>query len=248
MEAASVFLFGFLASAIGSVVGGVFIFLVSALMAIGVPAKTAIIASKIGALSTMLLGGVQFHRQQKIDYQIAVPVAVVSALGSLIGAFLLVEISNEKIEEWVGILILLLLAFVLLKRDLGTIIEAESQALSLPRRILGLAMFFLCGIWAGFLGLGSVIFASYTLLFLYRRSFLETAGIVKVQAFGANVVAAIFFIVLGAVDWSIAGILIVSMGMGAYWGSAFFLKQGEAVTRKLFIAVTIACALKFLLF
>lgn len=238
---------GFIGSAVGSVTGGVIIIVTSALIAFGLPAKEVIISCKLGLIAMMALSGHEFHKQKRIDYSIAIPAAVVSTLGAIVGSYLLAHIPATILDDWVGFVVLGMLALVVLSPDLGAV-KAETTELSSPRKLLGLTLCLLTGFWGGFVGMGSLIFTSYVLMLVYKKSILDAAGILKLLAFAVNMVSVVVLLYYSEVNAELSILLSISMAAGGYWGTRYFLKKGERVARHLFIWVTATSALKYLLF
>ena len=70
-----VFLVGIIASYIGTNAGGGGLISIPAMIFLGLPAQMAIATNKVGALG-MTTGFYKYHKERKIDYSVAIPVAI----------------------------------------------------------------------------------------------------------------------------------------------------------------------------
>ena len=79
------------------------------LMFIGLPAHEANGTNRIGIFFQNLVGTANFKRQKTLDVSAGTRVAVPSVLGSIAGAFIVLELNERAIEIIVGIVLVIML-------------------------------------------------------------------------------------------------------------------------------------------
>lgn len=114
-----ILLTGFLSSFVGTTVGGIGLLIVPTLIFVGLPAHIAVGTTRIGLLAGNATSLYQFHRSKKIEYRIAVPLLILSAIGAYIGSHILLTTPSETIEKFFGFFILCIVGISLLKKDAG---------------------------------------------------------------------------------------------------------------------------------
>lgn len=97
-----------------------------------------------------------------------------------------------------------------------------------------------------FFGGGWAIIATYSLLFLFGQTFIESADIKQFTGIGIAIVAILVFAFNQIMNWSMGIVLLLGMMIGAYIGASYGIKKGNRWVRTLFSIVTIAFALKLL--
>jgi uncharacterized membrane protein YfcA len=244
LELIVIFIVGLVASFIGTVAGGGGLITIPALIFLGLPPQAAIATSRVGSIGQISSGVYRFHRNGSIDYGIALPATILSLIGAFIGANTLLLIPEDILEKLIGILILAVLAFVVVKRDVGVERSAEPGRHS---RLLGHASFLFLGFWGGFFGGGTGVFATYVLILLFGQTFIEAAGTRKIPGIAMIAISLAVFMHAGLVDWAIGAVLLVSMLIGSYLGASFAIKKGNRWARMLFIALVLVSGVKLLL-
>jgi uncharacterized membrane protein YfcA len=239
-----VFIVGLIASFIGTIAGGGGLITIPALIFLGLPAQAAIATSRVGSIGQILSGVYRYHHNDSIDYSIALPATVLSLIGAFIGANTLLLIPEDTLERLIGLLILAVLAFVVINRNVGVEKSAEPGARS---RLFGHASFLFLGFWGGFFGGGTGIFASYVLILFFGQTFIEAAGTRKIPGIAMIGISLAVFLYAGLVDWAIGAVLLVSMLIGSYIGASYAIKKGNRWARMLFIIIVLVSGVKLLL-
>jgi len=240
-----IFIIGFVASFIGATTGGGGLISIPTLIFIGFNPAVAISTVKLGAIGSIATGWYGFHRGKKINYRIGIPAAIIAGIGSIIGAQLLITAPKHIINPIIGGLMIVTLFIILFKKaGLKTI---DTKNLSMQRYLFGWLLFFLIGIWGGFLG-GEGTFISYILILVFGATFLESAGTRKVITFTVTVFSFILLAKHQLVNWKAGIIILMGMSLGSYFGVRYGLKKGDAFVRKLFALVVTLMAIKLILF
>ena len=164
----------------------------------------------------------------------------VSILGGLIGSALLTRTSNQTFGRLVPFLILfatlLFLAQGLFRRFAGARLEDQTPAKSTP--VWGAIFFqFLVSIYGGYFGAGIGILMLATLGFIGMDNIYEMNTLKTILGSLINVMAELWFIGAGLIDWPRAGVMTVGAVAGYYLGSRYSQQIPPARVRQLITAI-----------
>ena len=239
-----VFLAGLVGAFFGTNVGGGGLLTYPVLVFVGLDPKVAIATHLLGGFSLTIAGLIQFHKAKKIDFAIGWPMMGLIAVGAVIGANILLSLSSAFIERFIGYVILALLAVTVFRKNMGL----TGEKVSGTRKLVGYVVIFLIGIWGGIFSGGMGILMLYTLLFFFGKTFLESAGTMKVAGLGIALPALTVFWLHDLLLWEPGLVLFVSMFIGSYLGAHYAIKKGDAWVRGLFFLVVGVMALKLMFF
>jgi hypothetical protein len=162
----------------------------------------------------------------------------VSLLGGLIGSALLTHTSNQIFAKLVPFLILfatlLFLAQGIFRRFAGSHLDAKAN----PVQIWGAIFFqFLVAIYGGYFGAGIGILMLATLGFIGMRNIYEMNTLKTILGSLINLVAAVWFIGAGLIDWPRAAVMTVGAVAGYYLGSHYSQRISQARVRQIITAI-----------
>jgi uncharacterized membrane protein YfcA len=162
----------------------------------------------------------------------------VSLLGGLIGSALLTHTSNQIFSKLVPFLILfatlLFLAQGIFRRFAGSHLDAKAN----PVHIWGAIFFqFLVSIYGGFFGAGIGILMLATLGFIGMHNIYEMNTLKTILGSLINLVAAVWFISAGLIDWPRAAVMTVGAVAGYYLGSHYSQRISQARVRQIITAI-----------
>ncbi|MGM9951085.1 MAG: TSUP family transporter [Lysinibacillus sp.] len=238
---AALFFFGFIGAFINAIVGGGGLITLPALLFVGLPPATAIATNKLAASLGNFTSMMTFLRAGKIDIKMLGPIVPFVFIGSMLGAFAVHQIDSEVLRPLVLILLIAVLIYTLIKKDLGKV-EDKGKAAG-KKKVAGLLLLIGLGFYDGFFGPGTGSFMIFILLYM-GFNFIEAAGSSKLLNFTSNLAALIMFLFLGAVNFTYGFIMGAAMILGAFVGSRIALSRGTEFVRILFIVVTIVLIVK----
>jgi len=228
------------AGAINAVAGGGTLLTFPTLLAFGTPPVIANATSTL-ALVVGTSGGMFGNRQY---YQAVRPLLwrflPVSTVGGLIGSILLTRTSNHTFAKLVPFLILfatlLFLAQGFFRRYAGTP-HGEASA-GRTSHVWGAIFFqFLVSIYGGYFGAGIGILMLATLGFIGMNNIYEMNTLKTILGSLINIVAALWFVWAGLIDWTRAVIMAVGAVAGYYLGSHFSQRIPQARVRQIITAI-----------
>jgi len=237
-----IFILGFIASFIGTNVGGAGLITVPLLIFLGLPSQVAVATNKIGGLGLTSIGLITFHGGKKVNYRIGIPIAVFSMVGAYLGSNVALALSEELVKRIIGFSIIAVLLLVFSNKNLGV----QKKEGSILAKVLGYISFIFIGFWSAFVGGGGAIISNIVLVSLFGLTFLESAGTRKIPHLVSNITASLVYIIHGTVYWIYAIPLLLGMAMGSHVGARWGLAKGDIWIRRLFMIVVVVSALKLL--
>jgi len=240
----AVFLIGIIASFIGSMVGSGGLLSIPFLILVGLPPQVAIATNKMGAVGLSLGAIPKFWKAKKILWKYVPLFALISIVGAYIGANILLSINEEVLSTIVGIIILLMLPLLLIKKEIGI----KRNDVTKTKKIIGYVLYFLVMIFGGFFGGGAGTLVFYTLMIFFGFTIIEANATDIIPWFLLSLSSLIIFAINGIVDYGLGIALFLGMLAGGYLGACTAIKKGNQWVKILFIIVVIISGVKLLFF
>lgn len=241
---AIILLTGLFSSFIGTSVGGIGLLIVPVLVFFGLPAQVAVGTTRVGLVSGNMTSLYQFHKSKKVDYSIAIPLLIVSAIGAYIGSRVLLVTPSELVEKLLGVFILGIVGIALFKKDVG-VMPKTRPALSM--QIFGYSLMGLISILSAYFSGGTGFLGRSILMVFFGQTFLESAGTRKLQSAAIGFTSVAVYITNGIVHWPYALTLLVGTALGSHMGAVYAIKKGDVWVRKLFTVAVVLAAIELLL-
>lgn len=211
---------------------------------LGLPPGVANATNRVGVLLQTVVGTVQFQRKGVMDWRSGIALAVPAVLGSLAGAQIAVEIDEALFERIIGVVMLIMLAIIVARPE-RWLLGSHDATLHRPG-VKEIAIFFLIGVYGGFIQIGVGIFLLAALV-LGAGFNLTKANPIKgliVLFFTAS--SLVVFWANGQVNWQLGLIVAAGQMAGAWLGANFAVNQGAVWVRRVLIVVVSVAALRFL--
>lgn len=234
---------GFVASFIDSQVGGGGVITLPALLAAGLPPAAASATNKVGGTSSALFASANYLRSGLVPLRQALLFAPLSLLGGAIGVWAFLHSDPSWLVPTVLAVMLAMTAYVLLRPRFGT--EDRPRHGALPMVAMGLAALDI-GTYDGLMGPGTGSFLLFALVALLGHGFRRAAALGRVLNLASNVSAVTYWIVAGHVVWAVGIPMGLSMAAGGWVGSHVTLRHGDRYLKPLFVAITLALAVRLL--
>lgn len=217
---------GFLAGVINTFAGfGSIITLTLFMEVIGLPANIANATNRVNVLAMNISSSYVFYKNKmlQIDNKLVVFAALIA--GALIGVYIALNISNEQFKGVFKYLLIFCLIVVLLKPS--RFIESKNAWLSLPKWFI-LFLFFIAGIYGGFIQMGIGVFI------LILTISLTDMDIIQSNAFKTFSIGVYTIIVLGLfwyqglISWQAGFLVALSQSAGGFFAARFASKSPNA--------------------
>ena len=241
------FVGGIAAGIINTLAGNGSAITLSLLIFTGMPATVANATNRIGALVQTITAVVSLRRtpRTKFLFKDSLWFFIPSVLGSVLGAFLAVDIDPVLLKRIIGVIMLFLLGTMLYSPKKW----AKPTDVSRTRKTtLNWVLIFLTAVYGGFIQMGIGIMLLSVLVLLASYS-LRDANIIKLMLALIFVVPAfIVFAATGDMVWLPGLILAAGQGIGALIGARYilFLPKANYLVKVLLIVILSVSSLSLL--
>jgi uncharacterized membrane protein YfcA len=237
--------FAFLAGFVDSVVGGGGLIQVPALFVL-LPQTAPVIllgTNKFASVWGTIAAAVQYSRRVRIEWRATLPTIAAALLFGFLGARAAAHIPIDWFRPLVFVLLLVVLAYTLWKKDLGAL---HAPRLSLPQTFwAGLATGTAIGFYDGFLGPGTGSFLIFAFVGLFGFSFLAASASAKLVNVATNLAALAYFISHGYVRYEFAVPMAAFNVAGSVIGARLAIHRGSGFVRSLFIVIVTILIARF---
>lgn len=238
----------FVAGGVNAIAGGGTLVSFPALVALGVPSLRANVTNTV-ALCPGYFGGAVAQRAALDDHRGRLRrILPVAALGGLVGSVLLIVTSEAVFRNIVPYLILTACGLLGFQDSIKRHVFGRRHAMSpneAPPLLLGGV--FLASVYGGYFGAGLGIMLLAVLGLLLDGELNKLNALKQVLALTINVVAALFFVFSGKVEWAFAAVMAPTSLVGGHVGGTLASRMNAKVMRAVVIAFGVLVALKMLL-
>jgi uncharacterized membrane protein YfcA len=212
----------------------------------GLPAPVANGTNRIGVVLQSLVGFYSYKRSGQTILEGAQWLVWPSVLGAIIGAWLATQLDREMMYRAIGFLMVFMLLVMFFKPSRW--IRASEVSAARNRSPLNLLIFFLIGIYGGFIQAGVGIFLLAAMVLSARYSLTAANGIKLLLVLVFNIPALIIFFWYNQVHIGWGLLLAVCQSIGAVLGVRFVARVPNANVwiHRLLILIVLASASKFL--
>jgi uncharacterized membrane protein YfcA len=237
-------LFAFLAGFVDAMVGGGGLVQLPAFL-LFMPQLTllqTLATNKTASFAGTGLSTFHYLRRVKLNWRQLLPGIIAAATGAFGGALLVSFVRKEQFTPFLLVVLTLVLVYTLLKKDLGL---HSTHTLS-PRKHVwySVATGLVIGVYDGCIGPGTGSFLVFAFVLIFGYTFVHAAANAKVLNCVTNAAALSFFVVKGAVVWSIALPVAAANMLGNYAGTKLALRKGSGFIRIFFLIVVAALLIK----
>lgn len=237
-------LIGVVAGFIGAIAGGGGLISIPLLIFLGLPPQIAIATNKFAGIGLSLGATYKFAKSKKIIWKYVLPFSIIALIGGILGANILVNINKGLLSKTVGIVLLIFLPVIFLKKDMGV----KHRKTSDIRKTIGYIFYFASAIYGGFFGGGAFILIAYTLMYFFGFKIIQANATDIIPWLILSISASIIFIIHGIIDFHIGIVLFIGMIFGGYLGAHTAIKKGDKWVKTIFAVIVIISAIKILFF
>ncbi len=221
-----IFSLGFVSGAINTLASGGTALTLPILMGLGIPGHMANASNRIGLLVSGITRVAVFQRAGKIDWAHTWRLSVPMGLGAFTGALIEHQIPESSMR-WV-IFAAVLLTLVLVGFGRKRFLE-EKQRAHPDLRISKLSVFFLIGIWAGFLAVDSGGMALWAIVVLVGIETVKANALKGVLTLVTSLISVITMGFEHEIDWELGITLAGGSMMGSWIAAKFAVTEGAWV-------------------
>ena len=237
---------GALAGGINTLAGSGSLITLPMLIFLGVPANAANATNRIGVFLAALVGARTFRKGGHLSISMGnlAWLLVPAIAGSLAGAQVAARLNAEAMHQVIGVVMILMLLVILVKPKRWLIAPAAVK----PRHrgLLTVVVFFLVGVYGGFIQAGVGIFLLAALVLHARYSLVQANALKVLLVLVFTVPALAIFIWNDQMYWRLGLLLAVGQCTGAWVAAVFATKHQHADVwiRRLLILIVCVSILK----
>jgi hypothetical protein len=183
-----------------------------------------------------------YSRHVRLPWHALIPAIVTALVGGLFGAWLVTLFSTQWLRHLLPVMLLVTLAYTLLRPDLGRVhapIHAGRHEAARAAAIAGGL-----GLYDGFFGPGTGSFLIFLFVRVLGSDFLHAAACAKILNATTHLAALVTFASCGHVWWQLAMPMAVANVVGSMLGSRMALRHGSGFIRVVFAMVVGVLILK----
>ncbi|MBN2067479.1 MAG: sulfite exporter TauE/SafE family protein [Candidatus Diapherotrites archaeon] len=234
----------FFANIYASSVGGASLLILPMMFLAGIPANIAVGTNRLHRVFATGTGAAKYLKNVKIDFRHLWFYAISTAIGAVVGAFIVVSIDKTALELIISIFLLALAVFFLVKKDFG-MKEKKEKPVKKSLAFTGIAMFAI-SVYRSIFGSAAGTFLRVYLVVKDGLSFLQASAYASLIANIGNIFAVIIFGWAGIIDYWIALYMIIVGSAGSYIGAHLAIKKGNEFVRKIFLLLAIITSLRLI--
>ena len=237
-----IILAGILVGFINTLSGGGSVISLSLLILLGLPANIANGTNRISIFFQTLSSVGSFTRQKMFDNLRPVWLAIPATIGSVLGAYLAVDVSERVIEIAMALAMVIMIFFLFYKPDKW--LKEKPAMLSKPLVWWQFVIFFAVGFYGGFIQVGVGYFLLMSLVLGVGYDLVKANAVKNLIVFFYAIFALLVFIIDGKVNYLYGLILSVGSIIGALIASYLAVKKGAGFIRAVIVLSVILTILQ----
>ncbi len=236
---------GFMAGGINTFAGSGSLITLPLLMFMGLPPSVANGTNRVGVIIQNLVATKNFISQKELNPKKQWKLILPTLLGSFVGAMIAIEINEDVLNYFIGIL-LIVMFFVILMKPGQWIRGKAKEKKSKTSQVINHLIFFAIGVYGGFIQAGVGLFLLAGLVLGAGLNLIQANAVKVLTILVFTAVALVVFIVSGNVYWEYGLLLALGNAVGGWIASRNASKIGPERIRYLLLAVVLLSGLKVL--
>jgi uncharacterized membrane protein YfcA len=224
--------------AVGAITGGNSLINVPIMIMVGMTPRQAVATNMFAVTFMTISATARFARARILKWHLLVPLGIITAATSALGALIAVKLSETIVKLVVGISMGALVVFIALYR------KAEPPAPTPARRMAGYIGSTVLGIYGGFFSGGYTTLMTVLCTVCFSLTMMESVAVTKPVNLISCAAASVVFFVGGIIDLRVGLPLAAANLVGGWLGAHAALKGGDKFVRLLFLLTVGALAIK----
>jgi uncharacterized membrane protein YfcA len=251
LEMTAIFFAGMAAGTINTVVGSGTLITFPTLLAIGIPPVTANVSNTLGLVPGSLSGAIGYRRELAGQQERLLRLGSASVLGGVTGAVLLLVLPADAFQAIVPVLIALGCVLVVLQPMISRRVAARAASRGVERPEHGALWVWLlvygAGVYGGYFGAAQGVLLMAILGVGLTETMQRNNATKNVLALLVNLVAAILFIFVADMNWTVAGLIAVGSVIGGQIGATVGRRLPAWALRGFIVVVGVVALTQFLI-
>ena len=226
--------------AIGAITGGNSLINVPLMIMVGMTPRQAVATNMFAVTFMTISATARFARARILKWKLLLPLGIITAITSAIGALMAVKLPESVVKVVVGISMAALVVLIALQR------KAEPPPPSPARRRVGYLVTTVLGIYGGFFSGGYTTLMTVLCTVCFSVTMMESVAVTKPVNLVSCVAASVIFFWGGIIDLRIGLPLAAANLVGGWVGAHAAIKGGDRFVRLLFLLTVAALAAKLI--
>lgn len=239
-------LVGFAVGVINTMAGGGSLITLPILIFLGLPPAVANGTNRVAIAIQSIMGISGFRSKGVRTFPYSLYLGISATIGAVLGAKIAIDIPDALFNRILAVVMLVVIAMIFIKPRL-----IEDKILERTRGKylwLGIGVFFLFGIYGGFINAGIGIPIMLFLHYVNRMNLVQVNA-TKVAVVSIYTLAALaVFAIDGLVDWKLGAMLALGNGLGAWVSARISVGKGDNFVRFFLIVMVVIMAVKLWFF
>ncbi|MGH3476651.1 MAG: sulfite exporter TauE/SafE family protein, partial [Nocardioidaceae bacterium] len=213
------------------------------------PPVTANVSNTIGLVPGSVSGAIGYRRELTGQRSRILRLGTASLLGGITGALLLITLPAEAFSTIVPVLIATGCVLVVLQPAISRRVAASAESRGgVPEHgaLWVWALVLATGVYGGYFGAAQGVLLMAVMGIGIQESLQRLNGTKNVLAGIVNAVAAVVFIAVAEVDWTVVGLIAVGSVIGGQVGASVGRRLHPTVLRVVIVVVGVAALVQFL--
>lgn len=235
---------GVVAGIINTLAGSGSLITLPMLIFLGLPANVANATNRVGVILQNVVGITTLQRGGKLNLAGSAWLIGPAVVGSVGGALVARSLDAKSMNTVIGVVMVLMLGVILFNPQRW--LRAKSEVKPGRPAIGMIILFFVLGVYGGFIQAGIGVFLLAAMVLGLGYSLVDANGIKLVIVLALTLVALAVFAAGGQVNWGLGALMAAGQSLGAWLGARFAIKSKNANVwvRRLLILVIVASILK----
>lgn len=224
--------------------GGASVIAVPIMMWMGISFPLAMSVQKFSSIFWVLPASRNYLKDRAVNWNFLILFSALGLLGVYVGVVTVVSFNKRSLELCIGILILLLVIYTALRKNIGL---QEEKIPSKKQRFLSYVFGPILGFYEAVFGSGNGIMFAIVTLKTRGFDFINALGYYYSVAFPWEIFAAGLYIYKGYFDWKVMLPSVLGAIIGGYIGSRYAKYKGNTFIKIMFITIGTVLGIKLLI-
>lgn len=237
---------GFIVGFVNTIAGGGSVLSLPVLIFLGLPPTMANGTNRVAILIQTAMATAGFKSKGVSTFPFNIYLGISALLGAIIGAKIAVDIDEQLFSKILAIIMIIIIFVITFMPKINAVDLVER--LAGKQLWLAIIVFFLLGIYGGFINIG-IGFMIILFLHFNNKMTLVRANATKVVVVCVYTLSALAVFALNDnINWKVGLILAIGNGSGAWVSSRVSVGKGDGFVKKVLILMVIVMAVKLWFF
>ncbi len=224
--------------------GGASVIAVPVMMWMGISFPLAMSVQKFSSIFWVLPASRNYLKDRVVNWNFLILFSALGLIGVYLGVITVVAVDKRTLELCIGILILLLVLYTLIRKNIGL---QEERKPSKKHRFISYIFGPILGFYESVFGSGNGIMFAIVTFKTRGFDFINALGYYYSVAFPWEILAAGLYIYKGYFSWAVMVPCVIGSIIGGYIGSRYAKYKGNKFIKIMFVVVGTVLGIKLLI-